>query len=381
MSDEVQEYKKDLSSKELVDLLFEFTAKIAEERSLDNLLILMNDLGKRLVVCDRCTLWLIDHKNSEVWTKVAHGVDEIRMPLDKGVVGECIKTDESIIIDDVYRHPTFNKDIDAETGYLTHSMIAEPIHTGDGKVMGVYQAINKLTEAGVFSQTDLEHMNLSATYHGKALESAMLLREIEQTQSDLVFILGEAGESRSKETGNHVKRVAGYCRILARGLKLPDEEVELIEMASPLHDLGKIAIPDSILKKPGKLTSEEFDIMKTHAQIGYDILLGSDRPLLHTARLIAGQHHEKWNGRGYPKGLSGEDIHLYGRIGAIADVFDALVSDRCYKKAWPLDKVLKLFEEERGEHFDPTLVDLLFDNLDKFVAIKERFVDEYDGKE
>ncbi|MGL1937161.1 MAG: HD domain-containing protein [Fibrobacterales bacterium] len=374
----MSEFKKDLTSGELVDLLFKYTAKIAEERSLDNLLILMNDLGKKLVVCDRCTLWLIDKSKQEVWTKVAHGVDEIRMPIGKGVVGECIRTRQSIIIDNAYIHPTFNKTIDEETGYQTRSIIAEPIYDGDGSVMGVYQAINKLTKEGRFTQADLEHMNLSGTYHGKALESAMLIKEIESTQSDLVFILGEAGESRSKETGNHVKRVAGYCEILARAYGLPEEEVELIRIASPLHDLGKIAIPDSILKKPGKLTFEEFEVMKTHAQIGEDILTGSERPLINAARIIAGEHHEKWNGKGYPRGTVGEDIHLYGRIGAIADVFDALVSDRCYKKAWPLEKVLILFREERGEHFDPNLVDLFFEKLPEFMSIKEKYVDEFE---
>lgn len=135
-----------------------------------------------------------------------------------------------------------------------------------------------------------------------------------------------------------------------------------------MHDVGKIGIPDAILNKPGRHTDEEFAIMKTHAMLGYDMLKGSKRRILKAGALIARDHHEKWNGAGYPHGREGEDIHLYGRIAAVADVFDALGSDRCYKKAWPMDKIVNLFSEERGQHFEPRLVDGLMDNLDKVVA-------------
>ena len=140
-----------------------------------------------------------------------------------------------------------------------------------------------------------------------------------------------------------------------------------------MHDIGKVGIPDAILKKPGKLTEDEFEIMKTHAEIGFNLLNHSNRPVLKTAAIIAYQHHEKWNGTGYPQQLSGEDIHIYGRITAVADVFDALSSARVYKEAWPLEKVLLLFKEQRGNHFDPSLVDLLVNNLPKFLEIRERY--------
>jgi putative two-component system response regulator len=197
--------------------------------------------------------------------------------------------------------------------------------------------------------------------------------EIIRTQREIVYKLGEVSESRSKETGNHVRRVAAYSRLLALASGLSNEEADLVQMASPMHDIGKIGIPDTILNKPGKLTPEEFRVMKTHAQLGYDMLAHSDRPILRAAAIIAGEHHEKWDGSGYPKGTAGEGIHLYGRITAVADVFDALGSDRVYKKAWPLEKILDLFREERGRHFDPGLVDVLLTQLDEFLEIRDQF--------
>jgi len=204
-------------------------------------------------------------------------------------------------------------------------------------------------------------------------EIITLHTEIEETQRELIYKLGEIGESRSKETGNHVKRVAEYSKLLALLSGLSKEEAELLKYASPMHDIGKIGIPDAILNKPGKLTIEEFEIMKTHSSIGYEMLKGSNRPILQASAVVSYEHHEKWNGTGYPRGLKGADIHIYGRITAIADVFDALASDRPYKKSWKLEKILDLFREQKGKHFDPKLVDLFFNNLDKFLKIKKEF--------
>lgn len=146
-------------------------------------------------------------------------------------------------------------------------------------------------------------------------------------------------------------------------------------MASPMHDIGKVGIPDSILNKNGKLDPNEWEIMKTHAQIGYDILKTSKRDILQSAAIVSYSHHEKWDGSGYPLGLKGEEIHIFGRITAVADVFDALGSDRVYKKAWPLEKILELFKEEKGKHFDPNLIDVFLNNLNEFIEIKERYKD------
>ncbi len=202
-----------------------------------------------------------------------------------------------------------------------------------------------------------------------------LHKELEKTQKEIIYKLGEVGESRSQETGNHVKRVAEYSRILALLVGLGEKNAELLHAASPMHDIGKVAIPDEVLKKPGRLTPEEFEIMKSHAEIGYKILKSSKRPILRAAAIVAYRHHEKWDGTGYPTGLSGKRIHIFGRITAIADVFDALGSDRVYKKGWELERIVELFKEQRGKHFDPELVDLFLNNLDKFLRIREKFKD------
>jgi response regulator RpfG family c-di-GMP phosphodiesterase len=185
------------------------------------------------------------------------------------------------------------------------------------------------------------------------------------------------GESRSKETGNHVKRVADYSRILALKWGMPLDEAEILKMASPMHDIGKVGIPDAILKKPGKLTPEEYEVMKSHSPLGYDMLKNSKRNILQAAAIVAGEHHEKYDGTGYPNGTKGEDIHIYGRITAIADVFDALASDRVYKKAWPLEDVLNLFKEQKGKHFDPRLIELFLENLDEFLEVRDKYQDVF----
>jgi len=200
-----------------------------------------------------------------------------------------------------------------------------------------------------------------------------LNREIISTQREVISTMGAIGETRSKETGDHVKRVAEYSKLLALKCGLPAKEAEEIKMASPMHDIGKVGIPDSILNKPGKLTEEEFEVIKTHSQLGYEMLKGSQQSLLKTAAIISLEHHEKWDGSGYPRGLKEKEIHLYGRITAIADVFDALGHDRIYKKAWPLEEILNLFNEDRGKHFDPELIDLFYENLDEFLTIKKKF--------
>ncbi len=202
-----------------------------------------------------------------------------------------------------------------------------------------------------------------------------LYKEIEETQKEVVFTMGAIGESRSKETGNHVKRVAEFSKTLAKLAGLSLEEAELLKQASPMHDIGKVGIPDAILNKPGKLDEHEWTIMKTHAKLGYNMLKHSSRTILKAAAIVALEHHEKWDGSGYPKGLQGEEIHIFGRITAIADVFDALGSDRCYKQAWELDKILYFFSEEKGKAFDPKLIDLFLNNINLFLEIRIQFQD------
>jgi response regulator RpfG family c-di-GMP phosphodiesterase len=202
-------------------------------------------------------------------------------------------------------------------------------------------------------------------------ENIQLSKEIENTQKEILFTLGEVIETRSHETGNHVRKVAEYSKLLALKYGLSEEEAELIKQASPMHDVGKVGILDRILNKPEKLTTEEFNEIKTHTSRGYNIFKASNRKLLKAAAIIAYQHHERWNGSGYPNGLSGEQIHIFGRITCLADIFDALGSDRVYKKAWELNDILEYIRAEKGKTFDPRLVDIFFENLDEIKKIRD----------
>ena len=202
----------------------------------------------------------------------------------------------------------------------------------------------------------------------------MALREdIVATQEEVLHTLGELSESRSKETGDHVNRVSLFSEILARAYGCSSQEVALLKMASPMHDIGKVVIPDAILLKPGKLTDEEFTHMKEHTVYGYDIFNKSKHELLKTAALVSHEHHEKWDGSGYPRGLKGEEIHIFGRITAVSDVFDALSHDRVYKKAWSIEETLEFIKSESGKAFEPKLVELLFENIDEIKEIKRKY--------
>ena len=234
------------------------------------------------------------------------------------------------------------------------------------------QTINRADELGEISYS-IKDMANSIDEGIEQISS--LNEEIINTQKEIIYTMGEIAETRSKETGNHVKRVAHYSKILALKYGLDEEEAEMLKLASPMHDIGKVGIPDSILNKPGRLNDDEFEIMKTHASLGYEMLKHSNKKILQAAAIVSKEHHEKYNGNGYPMGLKEEDIHIYARITAIADVFDALGSDRVYKKKWDDKDIFQFLKEERGEHFDPKLIDIFFENLDEILAFRDAHQD------
>lgn len=200
-------------------------------------------------------------------------------------------------------------------------------------------------------------------------------QEIEQTQKDIIFTLAYVGELRSKDTGNHTKRVSEYSGLLGELYGLNAHAVEMLKLASAMHDIGKVAIPDRILNKPSALDDKERAIMNHHTQWGYHIFSRTNRPILKAAAIVAAQHHEKYDGSGYPKGLKGENIHIFGRIVALADVFDALLTKRSYKEEWRINQALNYINEESGKHFDPKLVELFVDNFGRFLEIRQKFKD------
>lgn len=200
--------------------------------------------------------------------------------------------------------------------------------------------------------------------------------DIREREKELIFRMSRAAEFRDPETGGHIQRMAHYAEVIARGLSLDAATQRLILEAAPMHDVGKIGIPDYILLKPARLTPEEFGVMKGHARLGFELLKGSGSEILRAGAEVAISHHERFDGSGYPYGLKGRDIPLFGRIAAVADVFDALTSERPYKKAWPLEDACRYLENGRGNHFDPLCVEAFLAGMDRVLEIRQRFMDE-----
>ncbi len=217
---------------------------------------------------------------------------------------------------------------------------------------------------------------LDAMVRERTRELEETVRRLEQTRLETIFRLSRAAEYKDEDTGSHIRRISMYCEVLGRYLGLEESELRVLVHSAPLHDLGKIGIPDAILLKPGKLTEDEFEIMKTHTTLGAEILAGSDDPYLQTGSIIALSHHERWDGRGYPKGLAAEDIPLHGRIVAVADVFDALVSKRPYKDPMPFAKAVSIVRDGSGSQFDAGIVDAFSEELGEFERIYQTVQDE-----
>lgn len=207
------------------------------------------------------------------------------------------------------------------------------------------------------------------------LKNVEVNEQMKSSQREVIYRLTEVVESRSNETGYHVKRVARYSELLARLYGLDEDQCEVILFASPLHDIGKVGVPDSILHKPGKLDPQEWEIMKKHSEAGQNMLTGSGLELLDAGAVIAGKHHERWDGQGYPDGLSGYEIPIFGRICALADIFDALCSKRVYKEPWPIEHVFEYIKSESGKFFEPELVTLFLKNKEQFLQIREELQD------
>lgn len=236
--------------------------------------------------------------------------------------------------------------------------------------------INDYREKTELTARSLRTALITALRSYKAISMIKSLNEeIDETQKELIFALGEIAENRSVETGYHVRRVGEISALLGERCGLSSKEVDTLRLAASMHDLGKLAIDDAILNKPGKLTAEEFAIMQDHSKLGYEILRRSERPLLKMSALVAREHHENFDGTGYPQGLKGGEISLYSRIVALADVFDALGTKRVYKEVWAREKILECIIGEKGKKFDPVLVELFFQNLEEICQVQERFSD------
>ncbi|WP_267524889.1 HD domain-containing phosphohydrolase [Campylobacter sp. MG1] len=336
----------------------------------------LGEMVKQNIQADRCSVWFIDNEHKEYYTLHADGVNEIRVPLGRGIVGQAILNKEAILENNPQANPHFDSTNDKRTNYTTRSILAMPIVNSDNEVVGAFQALNKLTNINnSFNEDDLDYLRIAADYSGKIYEGMKKQEDLLNTQKDLIYSIAEMVEKKSEETGNHVKRVGKISEIIARQMGLSDEDIVLISHASPTHDIGKIGIPDAILNKPAKLDDKEFRVMQKHAQIGYEMLANFKGEIMEAAAVIAHEHHEKYGGGGYPMGKKGDDIHIYARIVSLADVFDALANDRCYKPAWPLEKIYDYINENKGIQFDPKVVDAFFAAKDKILDIRRIYCD------
>jgi GAF domain-containing protein len=307
-------------------------------------------------------------------SRLARGYLGKELPVDMhSLAGYVAATGEPVNIPDSHRLSPgapyrINRDFDAAAGYRTLSILCLPLRCPDGSVVGVLQLINRKDEAGrtvAFHQQHDPAILSFASLAAVSMHNLLLAEQVRQAHLDAIMRLSVAAEFRDKGTAEHLDRISRLTSRLAAEMGLNAERVELIRTASPMHDIGKIAIPDSILLKPGALTEQERRVVQTHCEVGATILANPTNELMAMAREIALYHHERWDGGGYPGGLAGEDIPLTARITGLADVLDALASRRCYKSAFPAEKVVGILRAEAGRHFDPNVVEALWPIMDE----------------
>lgn len=360
-------------AKKQLSILLEFGKVINKTRSLDDVLETMASFARNLLQADRCSIFVYDKQKDELWSKVAHDIEPIRITTKKGIAAYAALSQETQIVVDAYNDYRFNPEIDKATGYLTHTVLSVPLLDNQENTIGVFQALNK--KSGAFTNVDAEMLLLVSNYAASSIENAMLYDKLRDTQAKIINKLSSAAEFKDQETSKHTKRVGLYSALLAEKYGLNKEDIYKIELAAPMHDAGKIGIADKILQKPDKLTHEEFETMKSHTKVGHDLLFDEENDYLKTAALVALEHHEKWDGSGYPNGLKGEAISIFGRIVAVADVFDALISVRPYKAPWSFEEAHALLMKSSGTHFDPALIAIFNENIDMIRKIYDELKD------
>lgn len=375
---QAQDKKNPSGKRDPLMALLKIGQSVSAETDIDVLLKVIAEETKAAIQADRCSVFLYDKKNNELWSKVALGMDseEIRFPANKGLAGHVVKTGETINIKDAYLDDRFNPEIDNQTGYKTKTILCMPIKNLKQEIIGAFQVLNKLN--GEFSEEDEDLLIAIGSSAGIALENAQLFKrqqemftEQKQVFDSFIDTLAASIDARDKITAGHSSRVRLYSGLIARELDLDDRMIELIEKAATLHDIGKIGIRDSVLQKEGKLTEEEYKHIQEHVEITHHILekihMSDDFKLVTE---IACSHHEKYNGMGYYRQLQGETIHLGGRILAVSDVFDAITSKRHYRDKMPMMNVIGILMKDAGSHFDEKIVDCFLSiSTDKVIKV------------
>jgi putative two-component system response regulator len=379
--------------REALDQLVKIGIALSSVRDLGKLLELIVSQARTFVNCDAGSLYIKegDHLKfvvSQNDTLAKKAGDEavlfkpFNIPIsNQSLAGYVANTGAVVNLPDAYQIPEsaeyhFDRSFDQRTGYRTQSMLQLPMKDTEGSIIGVLQLINARNEKEEnvpFTRDDEELMLAVASQAAVAVKNAQLNREIKEAHLDTIMRLGLAAEYRDKETGNHIRRMSHYSAIIAERMGLPAQQVDTIMLSSPMHDVGKVGIPDAILLKPGHLNVLERKIMESHTIIGAEILKESDIPLIQLSQTIAVTHHEKWDGTGYPNKFKGEDIPLEGRIVALADVFDALSNKRVYKPAMSIEETMKIITESSGTHFDPAVTEGFIKGMDGVMEIYEKY--------
>ncbi len=339
--------------------LAQFGRKIASETHLEKLLEILAEEVRELIAGERCSVFIADPKRRQLWARVAHGMEGsiLRVPIDQGIVGHVARTGSGVNIANAYRDRRFTPDTDRATGFKTEALLAIPLKDREGKVLGVFQVLNK-KGGGAFDDDDEGFLRLLAMIAASAIENAQLYDSLRKSHLETIYRLGMVAEFRDQEdTAKHLRHISKYSAVVARAAGLPEDVVDDIRYASPLHDIGKVAVPDAILRKPGKLTPEEFEEIKRHPEYGAKVLENAESRLLKMAYRISIAHHEQWDGSGYPKGLKGEAIPIEAQVVSIVDVFDALTTKRVYKAAWSVEDTVKYLAAKSGRQFNPRIVD------------------------
>jgi len=388
------------------ETLLNVCAKLGEPRPVEDLLHELLLQARRLVRAEAGTVFIVEENRLRFVCCQNDARPDLCMaprPMDphgmRALKGITLAIDETSLagyaafnrqpleIADAYALPAgtpyhFDQKYDESSGYRTHSLLVIPLLDRDATPVGVLQLINHRTDNGsteAFSSREAEIAVGLASMAAVSIRNAKLHEALRTSHLDTIMRLSTAAEFRDDDTGQHIRRVSMYCETIARTLGCSHAFTQLLLFAAPMHDIGKLAIPDAILTKPGKLTDDERRAMQEHTFKGARILQGSGNELLNVAERIARSHHERWDGGGYPNGTSGEDIPLEGRITAVADVFDALASKRVYKPAFTIERALGIIRDERGRHFDPDVVDAFFQARDEIEAIYEAYQEPIPG--
>jgi putative nucleotidyltransferase with HDIG domain len=380
--------------------LHEIGIALSGERDLTRLLELILTQGRRLTTAEAGSVYI--RRQGRLWFAVSQNAKPPRrrasstqppqnrpesmtessrsdsVALDtRSLAGYVGLTGKLLNIRDAYRLPAsrpyrFDHRFDEQNHYRTVSVIVVPMKDIDGQLIGVLQLINARKGGRIvpFGREAEKLVSSLASQAAVAIKNALLAQDLMDAQLDTIFRLSVAAEYKDKATALHLRRMSRYTAVIAEELGLSPADVDLVSTAALLHDIGKIGVPDSILTKTGQLTADEMHAMQEHTTLGSRILANATAPLLRVSEIIALTHHEKWDGSGYPRGLKQDEIPLEGRIVAVADVFDALTSERCYKDAFPLDQAVKTIEADSGRHFDPRVVRAFLKGLSRIDQIR-----------